>query len=104
MRFHNRLYIGDSIKHPIVTKWKLRVAAGQFNVHVIVISENGDNQLECFHNSLLKQKSYHKRDFLVVGIAGDYKEAVDIIAKITQDCVTHTGTGNVKQFLLNQIS
>lgn len=104
MRFHNNLYIGQSIKHPLITKWKLRVAAGQFQVYVIVISETGENQLECFHNSLLKQKSFHKRNFLVVGIAGDYKEAVNIITKITQDCVTKTGTGNVKQFLLNELS
>ena len=104
MRFHNKLYIGESIKHPIVTKWKLRVSAGQFHVHVIVISDNGNNQLECFHNALFKQKYYHNCDFLVVGIAGDYTEAVDIIKKITQDCVAKTGTGNVKQFLLNEIS
>lgn len=104
MRFHKKLYLGESIKHPMVTKWKLRVAAGQFHVHVIVISDNGSNQLECFHNSLLKQKYYHKQDFLVVGIAGDYNEAIDIITKITEDCVAKTGTGNVKQFLLNETS
>jgi len=104
MHFHKNLYICESIKHPMAAKWKLRVAAGQFHVHVIVISDSGDNQLECFHNSLLKQQKYHNREFLVVGIAGDYKEAIDIIKKITEDCVLKTGTGNVKQFLLNEIS
>lgn len=104
MRFHDRLYVGDSIKHPLLTKWKLRVAAGQFHVFVIVISMNGSNQLECFHNALLKQKSYRNQDFLVVGIASDYTEAVDIITKITEDCVTKTGTANIKEFLLNDIS
>ncbi len=104
MRFHDKIYYGESIKHPLITKWKLRVAAGQFHVHVIVISENGSNQLECFHNALLKQKSYHERDFLVVGIAGNYAEAVDLITKITEDCVLKTGTGNVKQFLLDELS
>jgi len=104
MRFYDKLYIGESIKHPLVTKWKLRIAAGQFHVHVIVISQNGDNQLECFHNALFKQKSYRKCDFLVVGIAGDYSEAIELITKITQDCVNETGNANVKQFLLNDRS
>ena len=104
MRFHKNLYLGESIKHPQITKWKLKVAAGQIHVHVIVISENGDNQLECFHNALLKQKAYHRRNFLVVGIAGDYSEAVDIITKITRDCVAQTGNANLKQFLLNEIT
>ncbi len=104
MRFYDKLYLGESIKHPLVTKWKLRVAAGQFQVYVIVISNNGDNQLECFHNALLKQKSFHKQDFLIVGIAGNYKEAVELITRITQDCVSKTGSGNLKEFLLNEIS
>lgn len=104
MRFHKNLYIGNSIKYPILTKWKLRVAAGQLRVYIIVISENGDNQLEIFHNSLLKQKYIYSRNLLVVGIASDYNEAVDIITRITQDCVSKNGAGNVKQFLLSEMT
>ena len=102
MRFHDNLYIGDSIKHPERTKWKLRVAAGQFNVYLIIISNNADNQLECFHNALLKQCFFRRQKLYVVGIAGNYEEAVDLIQCITQDCVSKTGGGNIKAFLLNR--
>ena len=102
MRFHGKLYIGDSIKHPELTKWKLRVAAGQFNVYLIVVSNNQDNQLECFHNALLKQRFFRRQKLYVVGIAGNYEEAVDLIQKITQDCVEKTGACNIKAFLLNK--
>ena len=104
MRFHDKLYVGDSIKNPRVVKWKLRVAAGQFQVYIIVISDNGDNQLECFHNSLLKQKFIHKKNMLIVGIAGNYNEAIDLITRITEDCVLQTGTGNIKNYLLKDLS
>jgi len=102
MRFHGKLYIGDSIKHPELTKWKLRVAAGQFNVYLIVVSNNQDNQLECFHNALLKQRFFRRQKLYVVGIAGNYEEAMDLIQCITQDCVSQTGSGNIKAFLLNK--
>ena len=100
MRFHYNLYVGNSIKHPELTKWRLRVAAGQFKVYVIVISDNGSNQLEIFHNALLKQSAYHRKDLLVVGIAGDYSEAVSLVTQITEECVISTGTANIKDFLL----
>lgn len=104
MRFHDRLYVGDSIRHPELVKWKLRVAAGQFQVQLIVISNNNDNQLECFHNALLKQKAFRRQKLFVVGIAGNYKEAIELIRQITEDCVRETGTGNVKDFLLSKKS
>ena len=102
MRFHSKLYIGESIKHPNRVKWKLRVGAGQLHVHVIVISHNQSNQLECFHNALLKQKVFRRQKLLVVGIAGDYTEAFDLIRQITEECVRETGSGNIKAFLLNK--
>lgn len=104
MRFHKNLYVGKSIKHPDRVKRKLRVAAGQFQVYLITISSNGNNQLECFHNALLKQKIFYRQDHLVVGIAGSYEEALSLILQITEECVNATGTGNIKEFLLNESS
>ncbi len=104
MRFHNNLYLGESIKHPELTKWKLRVAAGQFKVHLVVLSQNGNNQLECFHNALLKQKFFRRQDLYVVGIAANYEEAISLIQYIAEECVKETGTGNIKDFLLSGIS
>ena len=104
MRFHNNLYLGESIKHPELVKWKLRVAAGQFKVHLLVISQNGNDQLECFHNALLKQKFFRRQDLYVVGIAANYDEAVALIQRIAEECVKETGTGNIKEFLLSGVS
>ncbi len=102
MRFYNKLYVGESIKKPERVKWKLRVAAGQFQVYLITLSQSDEDQLECFHNGLLKQKVFRKQDFFVIGIAGNYEEALSLIKQITQECVEATGTGNIKEFLLNE--
>lgn len=104
MRFYKKLYVGESIKDLKRVKWKLRVGAGQFDVHLITISQNGDNQLECFHNGLLKQKFFRKQKHYVVGIAGNADEALTLIKQITEDCVKTTKTANIKAFLLNELS
>ena len=104
MRFYKKLYVGESIKHPEKVKWKLRVAAGQMNVHLITISQNGSNQLECFHNALLKQKVFRRQDYFIVGIAGNYEEAISLICRMTEECISATGTVDIKAFLLNESS
>lgn len=104
MRFYNKLYVGESIRQPERVKWKLRVLAGQFDVYLITVSQNGDNQLECFHNGLLKQKLFRRPNYFVVGIANSYEEALELIKQITEDCVKATESGNIKDFLLNESS
>lgn len=104
MRFYKKLYVGESIKHPERVKWKLRVAAGQFNVHLITVSQNGSNHLECFHNALLKQRVFRRQDYFVVGIAANHEEALSLICRITEDCISATGTADIKSFLLNESS
>lgn len=102
MRFYDHLYVGESIKNPTRTKFKIRVCAGQFNVHLITLSQNGSNQLECFHNGLLKQKVFRRQDLYVIGIAANYGEAIDLIRRITEECVKATGTADIKSYLLNR--
>lgn len=102
MHFYERLYVGESIKNPTRTKLKIRICAGQFNVHLITLSQNGTNQLECFHNGLLKQKIFRRQDHYIVGIAANYEEALDMICRITQECVEATGTADIKSYLLNR--
>ena len=102
MRFYNKLYVGESVKHTERVKWKLRLKVGQSDIYLIVVSQNGDNQLEFFQSGLLKQKVFRRQDYFIVGIAGNYKEAVGLIERITQDCVDATGTCNIKAFLLDE--
>ena len=36
---------------------------------------------------------------VIVGIASDYKEAVQIVLKITNECVSENGNCNLKEYL-----
>ena len=97
MKFYKHLYIGDTVKNPARIKRKLKLHAG---VSVIVITiANGADQLDIFHSAYLKQKYYRYHPPVIVGIASDYKEAVEIVLKITNECVSENGNCNLKEYL-----
>lgn len=97
MKFYKYLYIGDTVKEPAKVKRRLKRHAGQL-IYVICIAA-GDDQLEIFHSAYLKQKYYRYHPPIIVGIASNYDEAVDIIVQITKECLQTTGGCNLKEYL-----
>lgn len=97
MKFYKHLYIGDTIKNPAKMKRKLRMHSG-VNIFVIAIAQGAD-QLEIYHSAYLKQKYYRYHPPIIIGIASDYKEALQIVLKITEECVLKTGNCNLKDYL-----
>lgn len=100
MKFYKYLYIGDNVKEPQKIKRKLKLHAG-ISVYVICIS-HGDDQLEIFHSAYLKQRYYRYHPPVIIGIASDYDEAVQIIVKITKECLKATGGCNLKDYLIEK--
>lgn len=97
MKFYKYLYIGDTVKEPNKIKRKLKSHAGLM-IYVICIAEGAD-QLEIFHSAYLKQKFYRYHPPIIVGIASNYEEAVEIIVQITKECLQKTGGCNLKEYL-----
>lgn len=97
MKFYKYLYIGDTVSNPAKIKRRLKLHAG-VRLFVIAIAQ-GRDQLEIYHSAYLKQKYYRYHPPVIIGIASDYKEALQIILKITQECVMQTGNCNLKEYL-----
>lgn len=97
MKFYKYLYIGDTVTNPQKIKWKLKHHAG-VQVYVITTAPFAD-QLEIFHSAYLKQRYYRYHPPIIIGIASNYEEAMQIILKITQECVDATGNCNLKEYL-----
>lgn len=97
MKFYKYLYIGDTVTDPAKVKRKLKRHAG-VNVYVVTIA-SGNDQLEIYHSAYLKQRYYRYHPPVVVGLASGYEEAVQIILKITQECLDATGSCNLKEYL-----
>ncbi len=98
MRFYKNLYVGESIKKPNKVKWKLRHNAGQFQVYVIALA-SGTDQLEIYHCAFLQQKYYKVHPPYIIGIAGGYEEAVEMVVEMTKAAMRETGRPDLKKYL-----
>lgn len=103
MKFYRNLYVGESIKKPNKVKWRLRHNAGQFQVYVIALAE-GEDQLEIYHCAFLQQGYYKKNPPYIIGIAGGYAEAVDLVVEITEAALKETGRADLKRYLFPEMS
>lgn len=98
MKFYRKLYTGESIKHPNKVKWKLRHDKIQPGIYVIALA-SGEDQLEIYHSAFLKQSYYKTNPPYIIGIAGGYEEAVDMVVKMTQNALEQTGSPDLKKYL-----
>lgn len=100
MKFYKQLYIGDTIKDPNKIKRKLKHHAKQLKVFVILLASENE-QLEICHNMLLLQPYYKKKENepYVIGIAGNYEEAVALVCQITEEAVKQNGNADLKRYL-----
>lgn len=101
MKFYKNLYIGDNVNNAATVKTKLKIHA-LVNVYVIALAQ-GNDQLEIYHAAYLKQKYYRKHPPVIIGIAADYEEAVEIVRKITDECVRETGECDLKGYLKKKV-
>lgn len=97
MKFYKCLYIGDTVKNPSKIKRRLKLHAG-VSVHIIAFAP-GNDQLEIYHSAFLKQSYYRKHPPVIIGLAGSHDEAVEIVVKITKECLLATGNCNLKEYL-----
>lgn len=100
MKFYKNLYIGDTIKNPSRVKRKIKYHARQLKVFVVMLA-SGDDQLEICHSMLIRQPFYRKKENepYIIGIAGNYEEAVEIVCRITKEAVARNGNAALKHYL-----
>ncbi len=97
MKFYKNLYIGDTITKPNKIKWKLKRHAKQLRVFVILLA-SGD---ETCHSIVLEQPYYRNKENApyVIGIAGNYEEAVTLVCRIVEEAVAQNGNADLKGYL-----
>lgn len=100
--YHQALYLGKSIRTEKLDKIKKKLETKPLfaKVFLITISRNPSDQLEIYQAKQLAQRYYEKNPPYVVGIAGDYNEAVELIEKLVQECLKERGDCALKEYLL----
>ncbi len=101
MKWHKDLYTGESvIRREKKVKWKVMHGAGQLRVYVIALASNPRNLLDIIPSWELLQKHYPKKGLYIVGLAGNYQEALELAGHIVSDVYRATGGFDVRGHLL----
>ena len=100
MQFMGSLYVGEklsSTEYKIVEKvHKGKIVPG---LYLIVLSNHPDNMLDLILEKAALQKCYQTVQLKVVGIAGDKKEAIELVQRMIQESIQKTGSADVRGFL-----
>lgn len=100
MEYYRNLYLGEQIsKRCQKVREKLNKGETVWNTYLIVLSPNPRNQLEFFDAILLKQDWFAKKDYLVVGMAAGYDEAIEVTWHIVDDIYRQTDSADIRGIL-----
>lgn len=106
IKLPDKLYIGESLLEENINKLclRLRFRPKKTKLYTILVSENPSDQLDIVQSHYLGSKLYNSRVIKLVGLASTHKEAVELVCKITDECVAKTGGAYIKQFLEGETS
>ncbi|MBO5303866.1 MAG: hypothetical protein J6A92_07440 [Lachnospiraceae bacterium] len=100
MKWHRDLFVGESIsRKQKKIKWKIMHNAGQLRIYVITLAANPANLLDIIPSWELLQKYYPKKDLYIIGLAGDYDEALVLAGKIVQEVYTKTKGFDIRSYI-----
>lgn len=103
MRWHKKLFLGESIAPRWKkVKWKIMHNAGQLSVYVLALPANPSNILDIIPAWELLQKQYPKENLYIIGLAGNYEEALEVTVSIIQKVYAKTNGFDVKGYIKNQ--
>lgn len=100
MRWYHHLYMGEQArKNRYRIVGKIRWNKFQMNVYVITLAANQRDLLDIYPSYVLQQKHFRKQDYLIVGIAKGYEEAVEVATKILMEVYTKTGSFGIREYI-----
>jgi hypothetical protein len=103
MRYYRYLYLGEDIKKK---KEKIiqRIETGKINfgIHIVVLPEGRNNQLEIYSGSQFLQPDYPKPDFFVVGIVKGYEDALELVEEIVKVVYNETKGADIRSYILRK--
>lgn len=102
LKYHPDLYLGASINGKKLDKIKKKLENKPLlsGVFLIALSRNPSDQLEIYSARQLAQRYYVTFPPYVVGLAGNYEEAVALVQQLVSECLAKRGDCALKEYLL----
>lgn len=100
MVWYDDLFVGKSItprkRKRIIRKIKRRSI---FNAaYLLTLSTNPDNLIDIIDVKVIRQRYYPKKELFIIGLAGNYEEALMLAGEIVSGIYTAQGNFRVREF------
>ncbi len=101
MIYYRNLFVGKSIKDPEAKKRALESGDWKDNCFLLLYVPDPDNAHpgEIGRSLVLKQPYYRENPPVVLGIASDKDEAVELLRELVEEAVRETGKPDVRAYL-----
>lgn len=100
LEWYRKLYLSESArKHARRTIWKLKHGKFAPGYHLITLSDHPEHLLEIIATAYLVQRPLQALCPMVVGIARDKEEALELTQKILMETYEHRGDFQVREYL-----
>lgn len=103
MKYYHAIYMEEKLlSEKMEILRKIENDEWQFEKYLIALTKSERNHLEIFHSALLIQKSISKEKLFIVGIAGGYQEALELVEKITREVYDETKGVDIRNYILRK--
>lgn len=105
MRWMNHLYTGDraSLREKEL-KAGIRDRKWSADTYVLMPASNPRDQVDILHANFLRQPHYrNQRELTIIGIASGKQDALNLLMRITDECVRLTGGADLRSYLEKRI-
>ncbi len=100
MKWYRHIYIGEQArKNRYQIIGKIRRNKLQMDIYVITLALNASDLLDIYPAYVLCQRHFQKQEYLIVGIAKGYEEAINVVVKIVTEVYTKTGTFGIREYI-----
>ena len=100
MVWYDDLFVGESIsprrKKRIIRKVNRRSILGA--EYLLTLSVNPDNLIDIISTQVVRQRYYPRKDLVVIGLAGNYEEALLLAGEIVSGIYAVQGDFNLREF------
>ncbi len=99
VKWYHSLYISEHAhKHEKQIRRQLNSGHASFRQYIITLASNGTDMLDIISGLFLPDSLIRRGLPMVVGIADTKKEAVELVIRMTEDCLEKQGNPDLRAF------
>ena len=105
VKFVNDLFLSDNVSVNVSNiKWKTICGIGMVGIFFITLSHKDGEIFDIYPAANFKQKFFRRGDYVVLGIAGNYAQATNLVGEMVSSALNATGDINkVKDFYIDYV-